>query len=90
MGTRTTPLCSFAAVRLSESVESKPRNLPIGRWTDCTEAFLDMIAINQAAALLFFTGTPQGSVFTFLNLCHQKKWLFEPAMILRSNSMFNH
>jgi hypothetical protein len=86
----TSELDPFAGVRLSVSVEGQPRSLIIGRWTDCSEAVLDMLHANQAAAFLFFKGGPQGREYAFLDLCREKKWHFERAMILRSDSMFQH
>jgi hypothetical protein len=86
----TSELDPFAGVRLSVSAEGQPRSLIIGRWDDCAEAVLDMLHANQAAAFLFFKGGPQGREYAFLDLCREKKWHFERAMILRSDSMFHH
>lgn len=89
-GSLTTQLDPFAGIRLSVSVEDKPRSLIIGRWTDCAEAVLDMVHSNQAAAFLFFKGSPQGREFAFLELRHKKRWHFERADILRSDSIHFH
>ena len=86
----TAQLEPFAGVRLSVSVEGQPRSLIIGRWTDCAEAVLDMLSANEAAAFLFFNGGPQGCEYAFLDLCREKRWHFERAMILRSDSAFHH
>ncbi|MBF9048012.1 hypothetical protein LSUCC0031_12890 [Rhodobacterales bacterium LSUCC0031] len=86
----TVQLDPFAGVRLSVSVEGQPRSLIIGRWDDCAEAVLDLLHANRAAAFLFFTDAPKGRPFAFLDLCREKKWHFERAMILRSDSMFHH
>ena len=86
----TTQLEPFAGVRLSVSVGDKPRSLIIGRWNDCAEAVLDMLLANRAAAFLFFKGGPQGREYAFLDLCREKRWHFERAMILRSDSAFHH
>jgi hypothetical protein len=86
----TAQLDPFAGVRLSVSVEGQPRSLIIGRWTDCAEAVLDMLHANRAAAFLFFTDAPKGRPFAFVDLCRERKWYFERAMILRSDSMFQH
>ncbi len=89
-GSLTSQLEPFAGVRLSVSVEDKSRSLIIGRWTDCAEATLDMLSANRAAAFLFFTDAPKGRPFAFVDLCREKRWDFERAMILRSDSMFHH
>lgn len=89
-GSLTTQLDPFAGVRLSVSVEGQPRSLIIGRWTDCAEAVLDMLGANKAAAFLFFMGSPQGRECAFLELRHKKRWHFERADILRSNSVHFH
>jgi hypothetical protein len=86
----TTQLDPFGGVRLSVSVEGQPRSLIIGRWTDCAEATLDMLSANRAAAFLFFTEAPKGRPFAFVDLCRERKWHFERAMILRSDSAFHH
>ena len=86
----TIQLDPFAGVRLSVSVEGQPRSLIIGRWTDCAEAVLDMLSANEAAAFLFFNGGPQGREIAFVDLCREKRWHFERAMILRSDSAFHH
>ena len=89
-GSLTTQLDPFAGVRLSLSVEDKPRSLITGRWDDCAEAVLDTLHANQAAAFLFFKGTPQGREIAFLELRHEKRWQFERADILRSDSVHFH
>ena len=86
----TAQLEPFAGARLIVYVQDQPRSLIIGRWDDCAEAVLDMLHANQAAAFLFFKGGPQGREYAFLDLCREKKWHFERAMILRSDSMFQH
>jgi hypothetical protein len=86
----TAQLDPFAGIRLSVSVEGQPRSLIIGRWDDCAEATLDMLSANRAAAFLFFTDAPKGRPFAFVDLCREKKWHFERAMILRSDSAFHH
>ena len=86
----TIQLDPFAGVRLSVSVEGQPRSLIIGRWNDCAEAVLDTLHANQAAAFLFFKGSPKGREIAFLDLCREKRWHFERAMILRSDSAFHH
>jgi hypothetical protein len=86
----TAELEPFAGARLIVSVEGQPRSLIIGRWTDCAEATLDMLSANRAAAFLFFTDAPKGRPFAFVDLCREKKWHFERAMILRSDSVFHH
>ena len=45
---------------------------------------------NRAAAFLFFTDAPKVRQFAFIDLCREKRWDFEQAMILRSDSMFHH
>lgn len=86
----TSQLDPFAGVRLSVSVQDQSRSLIIGRWTDCAEAVLDTLSANAAAAFLFFKGGPQGREYAFLDLCREKRWNFERAMILRSDSAFHH
>ena len=86
----TAQLDPFAGIRLSVSVEGQPRSLIIGRWTDCAEAVLDTLSANAAAAFLFFKGGPQRREYAFLDLCREKRWNFERAMILRSDSAFHH
>jgi hypothetical protein len=86
----TIQLDPFAGVRLSVSVEGQPRSLIIGRWSDCAEAVLDMLSANRAAAFLFFKGSPQGREGAFRDLCNKKRWHFERADILRSDSMHFH
>jgi hypothetical protein len=86
----TTQLDPFAGVRLIVYVQDQSRSLIIGRWDDCAEATLDMLHANQAAAFLFFTDAPKGRPFAFVDLCRERKWYFERAMILRSDSMFQH
>ena len=89
-GFLTTELEPFAGARLSVSVEGQPRSLIIGRWDDCAEAVLDTLSANAASAFLFFKGGPQGREYAFLDLCREKRWHFERAMILRSDSAFHH
>ena len=89
-GSITAQLDPFAGARLSVSVEAQPRSLIIGRWDDCAEAVLDTLSANAAAAFLFFKGSPQGREYAFLDLCREKRWNFERAMILRSDSAFHH
>ena len=89
-GSLTSQLEPFAGVRLSVSVEAQSRSLIIGRWDDCAEAVLDMLHANQASGFLFFKGGPQGREYAFLDLCRERKWHFERAMILRSDSVFHH
>lgn len=89
-GSLTTQLDPFGGVRLSVTVEDKSRSLIIGRWDDCAEATLDMLHANKAAAFLFFTDAPKGRPFAFVDLCRERKWHFERAMILRSDSVFHH
>ena len=86
----TDQLDPFAGVRLIVSVEGQPRSLIIGRWDDCAEAVLDTLHANQSAAFLFFKGGTQGREIAFLDLCREKRWHFERAMILRSDSAFHH
>ena len=86
----TTQLEPFAGIRLSVYVQDQSRSLIIGRWNDCAEAVLDTLHANQAAAFLFFKGSPKGREIAFLNLCREKRWHFERAMILRSDSAFHH
>ena len=86
----TEQLEPFAGARLSVSVEAQPRSLIIGRWDDCAEAVLDMLHANQASGFLFFKGGPQGREIAFVDLCREKRWHFERAMILRSDSAFHH
>jgi hypothetical protein len=86
----TAQLDPFAGIRLSMSVEGQPRSLIIGRWTDCAEAVLDTLSANAAAAFLLFKGGSQGREYAFLDLCRERKWHFERAMILRSDSAFHH
>ena len=88
--TITTQLEPFGGVRLSLSVEGQPRTLITGRWDDCAEAVLDTLHANQAAAFLFFKGSPKGREIAFLELRHKKRWHFERADILRSDSMHFH
>ena len=80
----------FAGARLSVYVQDQSRSLIIGRWDDCAEAVLDMLHANQSAAFLFFKGGTQGREIAFLDLCREKRWHFERAMILRSDSAFHH
>ena len=89
-GSITAQLEPFAGARLSVYVEAQPRSLIIGRWDDCAEAVLDTLHANQAAAFLFFKGGSQGREIAFLDLCREKRWHFERAMILRSDSAFHH
>jgi hypothetical protein len=49
-----------------------------------------MLSANEAAAILFFKGGPQGREFAFLDLRHKKRWHFERADILRSDSIHFH
>jgi hypothetical protein len=86
----TTQLDPFAGVRLIVYVQDQSRSLIIGRWTDCAEAVLDMLSANRAAAFLFFTDAPKGRSFALVDLCRERKWHFERAMILRSDSMHFH
>ncbi|MBF9046045.1 hypothetical protein LSUCC0031_02845 [Rhodobacterales bacterium LSUCC0031] len=86
----TSQLDPFAGVRLSVSVQGQPRSLIIGRWDTCAEAVLDLLHANQASAFLLFKGGSQGREYAFLDLCREKRWHFERAMILRSDSMFQH
>jgi hypothetical protein len=86
----TSQLDPFAGVRLIVYVQDQSRSLIIGRWTDCAEAVLDTLSANAAAAFLFFKGSPQGREYAFLDLCREKRWNFERAMILRSDSAFHH
>ena len=89
-GSITSQLDPFAGVRLSVSVEGQPRSLIIGRWDTCAEAVLDTLHANQAATFLFFKGGPQGREYAFRDLCNEKRWHFERADILRSDSMHFH
>ena len=89
-GSITSQLDPFAGVRLIVYVQDQSRSLIIGRWTDCAEAVLDTLSANAAAAFLFFKGSPQGREYAFLDLCREKRWHFERAMILRSDSAFHH
>jgi hypothetical protein len=86
----TAQLDPFAGVRLIVYVQDQSRSLIIGRWDDCAEAVLDMLSANRAAAFLFFTEAPKGRPFAFVDLCRERKWHFERAMILRSDSVFHH
>ena len=86
----TSQLELFAGVRLSVSVKGKPTSLNIGRWDDGSEAVLDMLAANEAAAFLFFEGGPLQRERAFLDQCREKRWHFERADILRSDSAFHH
>ena len=86
----TEQLEPFAGARLSVYVQDQSRSLIIGRWNDCAEAVLDTLHANQAAAFLFFKGSPKGREIAFLDLCREKRWHFERAMILRSDSAFHH
>jgi hypothetical protein len=86
----TAQLEPFAGARLIVYVQDQPRSLIIGRWDDCAEATLDMLSANRAAAFLFFTEAPKGRPFAFVDLCRERKWHFERAMILRSDSAFHH
>ena len=86
----TEQLEPFAGARLSVYVQDQSRSLIIGRWDDCAEAVLDMLHANQSAAFLFFKGGTQGREIAFLDLCREKRWHFELAMILRSDSAFHH
>jgi hypothetical protein len=86
----TSQLDPFAGVRLIVYVQDQSRSLIIGRWTDCAEAVLDTLSANAAAAFLFFKGSPKGREIAFLDLCREKRWHFERAMILRSDSAFHH
>ena len=86
----TAQLDPFAGVRLIVYVQDQSRSLIIGRWTDCAEAVLDTLSANAAAAFLFFKGSPQGREIAFVDLCREKRWHFERAMILRSDSAFQH
>ena len=86
----TSQLEPFAGVRLIVYVQDQSRSLIIGRWDDCAEAVLDMLHANQASGFLFFKGGPQGREYAFLDLCRERKWHFERAMILRSDSAFHH
>ena len=89
-GSITAQLDPFAGARLSVSVEAQPRSLIIGRWDDCAEAVLDTLSANAAAAFLFFKGSHQGRECAFRDLCNEKRWHFERADILRSDSMHFH
>ena len=80
----------FAGVRLIVYVQDQSRSLIIGRWDTCAEAVLDTLHANQAATFLFFKGSPKGREIAFLDLCREKRWHFERAMILRSDSAFHH
>ena len=86
----TTQLDPFAGARLSVSVEGQSRSLIIGRWNDCPEAVLDMLHANRAATFLFFKGGPQGREGAFRDLYREKRWNFERADILRSDSIHLH
>jgi hypothetical protein len=86
----TAQLDPFAGARLIVYVQDQSRTLIIGRWDDCAEATLDMLSANRAAAFLFFKGGSQGREYAFLDLCRERKWHFERAMILRSDSAFHH
>jgi hypothetical protein len=86
----TTQLESLAGIRLSVCVEDQPRNVTTGRWDDCAQAVLDMLSANRAAAFLFFSDAQQGRRLAFLDLCRERQWHFERAMILRSDSVFHH
>jgi hypothetical protein len=89
-GSLTSQLDPFGGARLSVSVEAQPKSLIIGRWNDCAEAVLDTLHANQASGFLFFKGGPQGREIAFVDLCREKRWHFERAMILRSDSVFHH
>jgi hypothetical protein len=89
-GSLTTQLDLFAGVRLSVYVQDQPRSVITGRWDDCAEAVLDMLGANKAAAFLFFKGGSQGREYAFRDLCNEKRWHFERADILRSDSMHFH
>ena len=86
----TTQLDPFAGIRLSVYVQDQSRSLIIGRWTDCAEAVLDTLHANQSAAFLLFKGGSQGREYAFRDLCNEKRWHFERADILRSDSMHFH
>jgi hypothetical protein len=86
----TDQLEPFAGARLIVYVQDQSRSLIIGRWNDCAEAVLDTLSANAASAFLFFKGGPQGREYAFLDLCREKRWHFERAMILRSDSAFHH
>jgi hypothetical protein len=86
----TTQLELLAGIRLSVCVKDQPRNVTTGRWDDCTEAVLDMLSSNIAAAFMFLKVARQGRRLAFFDLCRERKWHFERAMILRSDSVFHH
>ena len=86
----STQLDPFAGARLIVYVQDQPRSLIIGRWDTCAEAVLDMLHANQAAAFLFFKGGSQGREYAFRDLCNGKRWHFERADILRSDSIHLH
>ena len=86
----TAQLELFAGIRLSVCVADQPRCVTTGRWDDCAQAVLDMLSANRAAAFLFFRDAQQGRRLAFLDLCWKRKWHFESAMILRSDSVFHH
>ena len=86
----TAQLELFAGIRLSVCVADQPRSVITGRWDGCAEAVLDMLSANRAAAFLFFTDAQQRRQLAFLDLCRERKWHFERAMILRSDSVFHH
>jgi hypothetical protein len=48
-----------------------------------------MLSANRAAAFLFFKTRNKGRELAFL-ICAERKWHFERAMILRSDSVFHH
>ena len=89
-GSLTDQLEPFAGVRLIVSGEGQPRSLIIGRWDNCAEAVLDTLSANAATGFLFFKGGTQRREIAFLDLCREKRWHFERAMILRSDSAFHH
>ena len=89
-GSLSTKLEPFAGVRLIVYVQDQSRSLINGRWNDCAEAVLDTLHANQAAAFLFFKGGSQGREIAFLDLCREKRWHFERAMILRGVTVFHH
>ena len=89
-GSLTSQLDPFGGARLSVYVQDQSRSLIIGRWNDCAEAVLDTLHANQSAAFLFFKGGTQGRENAFRDLCNEKRWHFERADILRSDSMHFH
>jgi hypothetical protein len=86
----TAQLELFAGIRLSVCVEGQTRSVTTGRWDDCAEAVLDMLSANRAAGFLFCTDAQQRRQLAFLDLCREKKWHLERAMILRNDSVFHH